>query len=251
MQLIKKPDYSYITTSHFFEDMQLYFLSRELGIPQEALTVDFPSLPPFFIFQRIAAHFPVTQKSMTFMNQVHSDNVVNKTNKKPSFPTADAIITKERQIALCLKTADCVPCFLYDSQNKVIAAIHAGWRGTALKLVKKTLKKLEQLYKSEPNNIFAFIGPAIGPCCYNVGKDVVEHFHFLGKAKQDFIQKIKGEKYMLDLKGINAFLLAQLGIPEENIEISDLCTSCNEELFYSYRRDKDKAGRNISFITLL
>lgn len=231
--------------------MKLFFLSRHIGIPSEDVNSDYPSPPAFSVLQQITAHFPVTQRAMIFMNQVHSDEIINKVNKKPSFPTADAIITKEQNIALCLKTADCVPIFLYDSKNNIIAAVHSGWRGTALKLVKKTIKKMEHFYKSQTEDIYAFIGPAIGACCYKVGKDVAEHFHFLGKSKQDFISKLKGEKFMLDLKGINAWLIEQTGVLQEKIEVSELCTCCNKQLFYSYRRDGNNSGRNISFITLI
>lgn len=251
MQLVNKPDYSFVTSTAVFDKMKLFFLSRQLGIPSEWLNLDYPSPPPASVINKIAAHFPVSQRGMIFMNQVHSDEVINKINKKPSFPTADAIITKEKNIALCLKTADCVPLFLYDSKNEVVAAVHSGWRGTALKLVKKTVKKMEHFYKTEPEDMYAFIGPAIGPCCYEVGKDVIQHFHFLGKSKQDFISKLKGETFMLDLKGINAWLVEQAGVLQENIEISELCTCCNKELFHSYRRDGINSGRNISFITLL
>jgi len=251
MELVNKPDYSYLTTSFTFDKMKLFFLSRHIGIPADEVVVDFPAPPSISVLQRITSHFPVTQRGMIFMNQVHSDEVINKVNKKPSFPTADAIITKERQLALCLKTADCVPIFLFDPKKEVIAAVHAGWRGTALKIVRKTIKKMQHFYKSEPEDVYTFIGPAIGSCCYKVGKDVIEHFNFLGRSKHDYITKFKGEKYTIDLKGINSLLAEQEGVLPEHIEISDLCTFCHSELFHSYRRDGEQAGRNVSFITLL
>lgn len=251
MELIVKPDYAFVTSRYKTEKMCLYFLSRHLGLAPEDINDEYPTPPPNHILQRISSHFPVTKRLMIFMNQVHGDEVINKVNKKPSFPTADAIITKEREIALCLKTADCVPIFFYDEKNHVIAAVHAGWRGTALKLVKKTIKKMEHFYKTNPLDVHVFIGPAIGSCCYKVRKDVIEHFNFLGKARQDYIAKSKGEIYYLDLKGINAYLCEQSGVPVEHIEISELCTYCNKDLFYSYRRDGVNSGRNISFITLL
>lgn len=251
MHLINKPDYSYVTPTYESDKMKIFFLSRHLGLSSENINVDFPAPPPNTVLQKISSHFPVNAKTMIFMNQVHSDEIINKVNKKPSFPTADAIITKERHLALCLKTADCVPIFLFDSKNDVIAAIHAGWRGTALNIVKKTIKKLEHFYKSNPDDIYAFIGPAICPRCYKVGKDVIDVFSFLGKAKTSFTAKLKDGKYLLDLKSINAYLIEQTGVPQQHIEISEHCTYCNSELFHSYRRDGQHAGRNISFITLL
>lgn len=251
MQLINKPDYSYVTPTFTSEKMRVIFLSRHLSLSSDYINSDFPAPPPNILLQQISSHFPVNAKTMIFMNQVHSDEIINKVNKKPSFPTADAIITKERQLALCIKTADCVPIFLFDTKNDVIAAIHAGWRGTALNIVKKTIKKMEHFYKSNTEDIYAFIGPAICSSCYKVGKDVVQSFGFLGKEKSSFIAKLKDGKYLLDLKGINAHLIEQTDVPQQHIEISELCTYCNPKLFHSYRRDGQQAGRNISFITLL
>lgn len=251
MQLVNKPDYSYITTSFELENIKLFYLSRQLGIASEDLLSAYPSPPDFHLLQKISAYFPVNANRMIFMNQVHGDEVIHKTNKKPSFPTADSIITNQTNLALCLKTADCVPIFLYDPKNFVIAAVHAGWRGTALKLVKKTIKKLEHFYATDPENLYAFIGPSIGACCYKVGRDVFDNFHFLGKNRQDFFGKLKGDRYMMDIKSINAFMLEQSGVLQENIEVANFCTCCEEKLFHSYRRDAETSGRNISFITLL
>ncbi len=250
MQLINKPDYSFVTSTFESNKVKIFFLSRHLGIPKVEVSPDLPSPPPFSLLLQISSHFPVSSKNMIFMNQVHSDEIINKTNKKPSFPTADAIITKEKNIALCLKTADCVPIFLYDEKNNVIAAVHSGWRGTALKLVKKVIKKMGHFYKTEPEDIHAFIGPAIGSCCYKVGKDVIDHFGFLGRAKGDYISRLKDGKYMLDLKAVNAHMIEQEGVLQDNVEISDMCTCCSRDLFHSYRRDGQEAGRNISFIVL-
>ncbi len=251
MQLINKNDYSYLTPDRDFKNAKIFFLSKELGIEAAEKESQYPAPPPHYVLTRVASHFPVDSRTLTFMNQIHSDGIVIKSNKKPSFPTADAIITNIKGIGLAIKTADCVPIFLYDEKNNVAVAIHAGWRGTALKIVKKVLKKLEQEFDSDIESLFAFIGPAINQKCYEVGKDVYEHFGFLGKRKNDFFYKCKGEKFLMDLKGINAHMLEGYGIKSENMEISELCTHCEKELFYSYRRDRQNSGRNISFISLI
>lgn len=250
MQLINKPDYSYLAPDKNLEGVKLFFISRQLGISPTEIKKDYPEPPSLNVLARISAHFPVNIRQLTFMNQVHSDMIVTKNNKKQSFPTADAMITNIKDIALAIKTADCVPIFLFDKKNRVISAIHAGWRGTALKIVKKTIKKLQQEFKSDVSDIEAFIGPAINAGCYEVGREVYEFFGFLGKRRADFFNKSKNNKYFMDIKGINAYLLEEEGVLPENIEVSELCTHCEEKLFYSYRRDKEASGRNISFIIL-
>lgn len=247
MEIINKPDYSYIIPKKVFSDLKVYFLSKELGIPPEISNKDYQDPPSFTIRNKISSYFPVKTKNIFFMNQVHSDMVVIKTDKKPSFPKSDGIITPLKGIALAIKSADCLPIFLFDNKNKIISAIHSGWRGAALKIVKKAIKKLEQVFNSKPSDIYAFLGPAINGSCYEVGKEVYEQFSFLGKRKNDFFTRTKNNKFYMDLKGINTYILESAGIPTENIEICELCTHCEKD-FYSYRRDSNNSGRNISFI---
>lgn len=249
MELIKKPDYCYIKPSKYFEGLQVYFLSKHLGINVDELNSDFA--PSGKALQKVSSYFPIKTKEMIFLRQVHGDEVINKINKKTSYPTGDAIITQLKRIGLFLKTADCVPIFLFDPVNKVIGAVHAGWRGTSLKILKKTILKMEHFYNTKPENIYIFIGPSIGSCCYQVKEDVYSHFGFLGREKQNYFTKRKDKSYMMDLKGINAFIAGQAGVLSENIEISELCTHCNPDIFYSYRRDKEETGRNLSFIMMI
>ncbi|MCX7770171.1 MAG: peptidoglycan editing factor PgeF [Proteobacteria bacterium] len=248
MELIKKPDYSYIKPTKDFEGVKIFFLSKHLGIHVDELNTD--SLPSQKELQKISSYFPINTKEMIFLKQVHGDEVINKTNKKMSYPTADGIITPLKHVALFLKTADCVPIFLFDPINKIIGAVHAGWRGTSLKILKKAIQKMEHFYRTKPEEVFLYIGPSIGPCCYQVKEDVYTHFSFLGKEKQNFFTRRKDKSYMMDLKGINAHIAEQAGVLIEKIEISDLCTHCNPDLFYSYRRDKEETGRNLSFIMM-
>ncbi|MCX7991332.1 MAG: peptidoglycan editing factor PgeF [Proteobacteria bacterium] len=250
MQIVNKPDYSYIMPDRFFSDLRVFFLSKNLGISVDNSQKDYPSPPDMNIINKISSYFPVNPKHIIFMNQVHSDMVIIKADKRPSFPQADGIITQMKGLALAVKSADCLPIFLFDNKNKVISAIHSGWRGTALKIVKKALKKFEQEFNSNFSDIYVFIGPAINGSCYEIGKDVYQHFGFLGKKRADYFNRAKNNKFYMDLKGINAYILEQEGIPPENIEICDLCTHCESALFHSYRRDGVNAGRNISFIIL-
>jgi hypothetical protein len=126
---------------------------------------------------------------------------------------------------------------LADSQNKAIAAIHAGWRGTAGEIVIKTLEKMRSEFGTQPSDISAAIGPGIGVCCYEVGEDVSKQFGFAVRTH-------------LDLMSENRKQLESVGVPARNIEALGVCTFCDTERFFSYRREKEKAGRMTSFIRI-
>lgn len=162
----------------------------------------------------------------------------------------DALITNEKGIALCIFTADCVPVFLLDSENHAIGLCHAGWRGVVNGIVPKVIETMNQNYGSNAHNVIAAIGPSIGPCCFNVGQDVVREFNGIFKNTEDIIIKKSG-KYSINLWNAVKSQLVYSGLNMESIICSNLCTSCNEELFYSYRRDGQKAGRMISILQLV
>jgi len=175
------------------------------------------------------------------LNQVHSDKVII-INSKPVKSsnqkiTGDAIITAQKGLLIAVLVADCVPIILYDPNKSVIGVVHAGWRGSSLEIAKKSVRKMKELFFSEPKDIIAGIGPSIGPCCYKVKSDVAKHFT---EYKSAVINK--KNRYYIDLWEINRFQLIESGINEDNIEIAGLCTSCNNELFFSYRK-QNPTGR--------
>lgn len=157
---------------------------------------------------------------------------------------ADAHITDVRGVALGVLTADCVPILLYAKSKCVVGAVHAGWKGIRDNILKNTIDKMAHEYGVEPSDIIACIGPAIGGCCYEVGADVADWF--------DSCKELAGDegKYMLDLKSINKSQLLDAGVLEENIEISDICTACQKENFFSYRAESGCSGRFMSVIGL-
>jgi hypothetical protein len=184
-------------------------------------------------------------------NQTHSDNITVITQKETkgweslsdAIEDCDALITDVKGIVLNVLTADCVPILLYDTQKEVVAAVHAGWKGTKAQITYKTVQKMTQMYGSDPKDIIAGIAPSIGRCCYEVGKEVAEHFFDSPEGLTP-----KGEKYMLDLPFINKQQLLAAGLKEENIEMSHTCTACNVERFFSYRKEKGCSGRFMSMI---
>jgi YfiH family protein len=187
-------------------------------------------------------------------NQTHSDHIIIITEKETkgwkglenAVADCDALITQKKGVVLTILTADCVPVLLYDKEKEIVAATHAGWKGTEAKIVAKTVEKMIEVFNSDPKDIIAGIAPAIGRCCYEVGEDVAKHF-FNEPLSFDLL----GEKYMLDLPFINKKQLLDSGLLEEHIEMSGVCTACEVERFFSYRKEQGCSGRFMSMIGLI
>ena len=196
-----------------------------------------------------------TNKGLHYIvaNQTHSDHikVIQKQENKgwesleDAIEDCDALITDAEGVVLSILTADCVPVLLYDKKKKVVAAIHAGWKGTQAHIVTKTVQKMTDVFGSNPKDIQAGIAPSIGSCCYEVGEDVAGHFF---ETPEAFTKQ--GEKYMLNLPYLNKEQLLSAGVSESNIEMSDICTACEVERFFSYRKEKGCSGRFMSMIGL-
>ena len=186
-------------------------------------------------------------------NQTHSNNVkVIDNNKEYGWHTmqdaiedCDALITNVPNTVLTILTADCVPILLYDKKCNIVAAIHAGWKGTAANIVKETINTMIKEFNINPQNLLAAIAPSIGKCCYEVDFNVAQHF----LEYEDAFTKNKN-KYMLDLPHINLQQLLKMGLKIENIEQSNICTSCNVDEYFSYRKESGCSGRFMSIIGL-
>ena len=191
--------------------------------------------------------------SFIVANQTHSDHItVIKENKhrgweqiNDAVEDCDALITDRKDIVLTILTADCVPILLMDTKKNVVAAIHAGWRGSKDEILAKTVKKMCDIFSCDTKNIIAGIGPAIGVCCYEVDSNVANYFHASQK-----VAILKEDKYMLDLPEVNRQQLLNVGLAESNIEMSDICTACEVDRFFSYRKEKGCSGRFMSMIGL-
>jgi YfiH family protein len=154
-----------------------------------------------------------------------------------------------------VKTADCLPILILDPVRKISAAVHAGWRGTILRITRKTLQILISEFGSNPGDLHVALGPAIGSCCYEVDDRVLIPFRKAIPEADRFIRVVfkkhgSGRRQTasprLDLVGANRSELTSLGVPDENITSIDLCTSCHSELFFSYRRDGRPSGRHLA-----
>jgi len=159
---------------------------------------------------------------------------------------ADAVITKEAGILIGVQVADCVPILLYEKTKGILGAIHAGWRGTAEAILKKSIKAVMDSFACSEDNISIALGPAIRSCCYTVGFDVFSAVsHATGPG--DYFSN-EGGKYCLDLPLANKYQALSMGIPERNIWLSEECTFCNPDKFYSYRYARGTTGRQGAFI---
>jgi YfiH family protein len=201
--------------------------------------------------KKLSAALGIPAGRLLTLRQVHGAEVlIFKDNPKAlTYPLPyDAVITDKKRVALGIWTADCLPILMLDRSKKVIAAVHAGWRGVWRGIVQRTARTMIETFESAPGNILAGIGPGIGPCCYEVGTDVVSLFQNSHNTPHQFIQEREGRFY-LDLSRAAQLELSQVGIPPENIEVIPLCTACRKDLFFSFRRD-GKPGRQLSFIML-
>lgn len=162
----------------------------------------------------------------------------------------DALVTDQRGIMVAVRTADCVPVLLHDPKRKVVAAVHAGWRGAVAGIVGKTISVMEARFGTVPDHLQISIGPSAGVCCYEVDQTVLDK---LPEACPDVRRVIRGQrggKAHLDLKMLIKEQARSAGIREDSITCVNLCTICHEELFFSYRREGKVMGTMVSAIGL-
>jgi polyphenol oxidase len=180
--------------------------------------------------------------------QVHSDHVVYV--KEPQLVgDVDGVVTNTKSLPLLLHFADCVPIVIFDPHTLTLAVVHAGWRGTAQRIAAKAVEVMVKTVGSNPSQIIAAIGPAIGSCCYPTGDDVVQQLQSSIDGRDGSMKRFeesglfvkKDGRVHPSLKGVNAVQLRLAGI--EQIDVSNLCTSCNPHMFYSHRQSGGKTGR--------
>ena len=174
--------------------------------------------------------------------QTHTNNV-ELVDERNDYPETDGLITDKVNTAICLRFADCTPLIFYDSKHKAGAVSHAGWRGTHQKIAQVTVEKMRLNFGTIPKDLTVLIGPAISLCCYEVGEDVKEKLLSTVKDSKGLYKGIN-----VDLKQINARQLGDIGV--ENIDICPYCTSCNNDTFFSYRKENGTQERHYAVIEL-
>ena len=196
----------------------------------------------------------VSDDNIRLARQEHGDaifNVMSETDFVPVEEHRDGFITALPGVPLMIFAADCLPLLLLDPKERVIAAIHCGWRGTALDIAGKAVRMMRESYGCKAENILAAMGPCIMPCHFITHDDVPEAMiDRFGPDVRPFCKEIKKGRFGVDLPGINAFALEREGVRRENISFSSLCTSCNVDEFYSHRITGFKRGVGAGIIAL-
>lgn len=180
----------------------------------------------------------VSESNIVIPDQVHGDQILSVT-KPGSYPETDGILTDMPGLVLTIQTADCVPIYLVDSARPAIGLVHAGWKGTAEGIAAKAIQAMKDEFGSRPENLDVFLGPSIGPCCYEVGRDVAARF---GPVY------VSGTK--LDLWRCNFDLLLLSKVRRERIRIARICTKCHPEWFFSHRASGGETGRMMAAIAI-
>lgn len=192
--------------------------------------------------RRFFSAMDVALNSVAKSHQIHEDKIL--TVAAPGrYEGYDALITNIPGIQLAVTIADCTPILVFDPVKRAVAAIHAGWRGTVLKIVLKTIKKMQLEYNTNPADCLAYIGTCIDACSFEVGTEVADHFS--DSRKQFDTDK---DKFFVDLKSANKDQLLAAGILEGNIETSSYSTVLNNDDYFSYRLEKGQTGRMLATI---
>ena len=200
-------------------------------------------------YRRLCKALDLPVERIVLSHQVHRDQVRVVTEADagkglwcPRDYDADALITAVPNLPLAVFSADCIVILLFDPVRRAMGAVHAGWRGTALGILRKTVEEMARTFGTDPADLWAAIGPGIGTCCFETHDDVPQAMReSLGDRAEPFITP-RGTKWTVDLKGINRFWLEQSGVPARQIEISPLCTACRTDLFWSHRRMGNARG---------
>lgn len=203
-------------------------------------------------YRLVSQDLELDLNQMVLSKQTHTDNIriVTKDDagkgltKISDIEDTDGLITNVKGITLVVFTADCVPLLFLDPQKEVIAAVHAGWRGTVKGIGSKSLRLMEEKFGCKTENILVAAGPSIGSCCFEFGKDDA------GVFPKENCRDIGNDKVLVDIWAINKNQLIRCGVPEKNIDISGVCTVCNSDKFYSFRTHRENTGRQGAVISL-
>ncbi|MBQ3390678.1 MAG: peptidoglycan editing factor PgeF [Firmicutes bacterium] len=205
--------------------------------------------------RRVYEALGITGCTQGFVRQVHGDRICSIRSedilKENEFTInkADGLITDLPGLLITTLHADCLPLFFFDRARRVIAVSHGGWRGTAKGIGPKTVEQMQRDFGCRPEDITAAVGPGISLCCFEVGAEVYEEFKRVFPPIDECGYRKDDGKYMLDLKKINRIQLEEAGV--SRVLVSGYCTKCNEELFFSHRRDHGRTGRMAAGMILL
>ena len=184
------------------------------------------------------------------LKQVHGDDIliVHQENDANARPESDGLMSRESGVLLGIATADCVPVLMVAPEQGLIAALHAGWRGTLKGISQRAVRTLNDRWHVDSESIWVALGPSISACCYEVGRDVGEALHERWRTDSAWQPHKEGDKGFLDLRAINRAQCEGVGVPTSHIQSVGPCTFCASPDFASYRRQGAEAGRQLSVI---
>lgn len=185
------------------------------------------------------------QDELTSLSQIHSDVCVYAAHGPGRIGRGDALMTDVAGLRIGVRTADCVPILLADPRHRAVAAIHAGWRGTAQAICPKTVRAMVERFGSSPDELIAAVGPSIGGCCYWVGGEVARQFKPWFPERHDL-----DEAARIDLREANRRQLTAAGLLVDHIDVSPCCTACSGGEFFSWRRDRREERRMVNSIRI-
>jgi YfiH family protein len=201
--------------------------------------------------RRFLSALKLHETPLVTLRQVHSKriHIIKEFAGQWNPPDGDALICRDKHIALAVQTADCIPILIADPGTKVFAAVHSGWRGTLKQIASHAIRKIQNTYGSNPEDLLVAVGPGIRSCCYEVGREVADLFEqkYPGISVAVSISGRSG-KYLLDLPKALSVQFCASGIHPENVHNLDLCTCCNTETFFSYRAEGVRTGRMMAII---
>lgn len=212
-------------------------------------------------FRRIAAALGCGVEDMVCSDQTHTTNlrIVGKADagkgitRERDYSDVDGLLTDEPGVYLATFFADCVPLYFVDTRRKAVALAHSGWRGTVARMGQCVVERMREAYGTDPADLVAAVGPSICQECYEVSEDVADAFasafHKAGQEREILFAK-GGGKYQLDLWRANEIVLAEAGILEENIQVTDLCTCHNDRYLFSHRASRGQRGNLGAFLGL-
>lgn len=193
---------------------------------------------------RLSAAWP-DAAGLATAKQIHSDQVLVAV-QPGQLGAGDAIISKHPGVMVAIRTADCLPILIVDPRTRAVAAVHAGWRGVVAEIASKAVEAMRLEFGSRPQGLEIAIGPGIGVCCFEVGPEVAAQFRAFFPERNDLDARAK-----VDLVETVLRQLRRNGVTRGQIDTSDLCSCCKPELFESYRRDREKAGRMVAAAGIL
>lgn len=209
--------------------------------------------------RRLLSVFHAQLEDAVCCQQVHGHNIARIERRDRSrgafrldeaIPDCDAMITDCRGVYLLSFYADCIPVYFYDPSNQAVGTAHCGWKGTMGRIAARTLKTMQREYGTSAAEVKVFIGPGIGPCCFQIQPDLKTKVNAEFPHLHDIITYNDDENIYWDLPETNRQLLLEAGVKASNICTCRLCTACHPEIFYSYRREKGRTGRMGALIGL-